>query len=145
MNNTFCCDLNNEKLLREVKIKIGLVRIDIQKGVMVEVLLDSRATDLVISSEFTRKQRFKLKKMENLIYVRNVIKNTVKVNIYYQGHKEKTEIDIIRRQKWSVILGILQLAHHNSEINWRTGEVKMMRCPEKCEKQQRPKQRKLGW
>ena len=37
------------------------------------------------------------------------------------------------------------LGCHNSEIDWRTEEVKMMRCPEKCEKQWRPKQRKPGW
>ena len=26
------------------------------------------------------------------------------------------------------------LRHHNSEINWKTGEVKMMRCPDECGK-----------
>ena len=45
-----------------------------------------------MSSEFARKQGFKLKKIENLIYVRNMdrifnkeglIENTVDVNIYY--------------------------------------------------------------
>ena len=35
------------------------------------------------------------------------IEHTVKVNIYYQGHKERTEIDVISRQKWSIILGML--------------------------------------
>jgi len=49
-------------MLREVTMKIGLERINIQEGIIVEVLLDSRATELVISSEFTKKQRFKLKK-----------------------------------------------------------------------------------
>ena len=44
-----------------------------------------------------------------------------------------------------VILGILWLACHNPEIDWRTGEVKMMRCLEECGKQWRPKQRKLEW
>ena len=39
---------------------------------MVEALLNSRATGLVMSSEFARKQEFKLKKIKNLIYVRNV-------------------------------------------------------------------------
>ena len=39
---------------------------------------------------------------------------------------------------------MLWLAYHNSEIDWKTGEVKMMRCPEECEKQQRPKQEKSG-
>ena len=71
---------------------------------MVEALLDSRATELVMSSEFARKQRFKLKKIERSIYIRNVdrifnkkrpIENTVEVNIYYQGHRERTEINVI--------------------------------------------------
>jgi len=38
----------------------------------VETLLDSGATGLMISSEFARKQEFKLKKIETLIYVRNI-------------------------------------------------------------------------
>ena len=33
-----------------------------------------------------------------------------------------------------MILEMLWLACHNSEIDWRTGEVKMMRCPEKYRK-----------
>lgn len=37
------------------------------------------------------------------------------------------------------------LAHHNPEIDWRTGEVKMTRCPEECGKQWRPEQGKSGW
>jgi len=65
--------------------------------------------------KFTRKQEFKLKKIEKLIYIRNIdgtfnkkrlIENIVKVNIYYQKHKERTEIDVIDGQKWSVILGM---------------------------------------
>jgi len=82
---------------------------------IVEVLLDSRTTGLVISLEFSRKQEFKFKKIERLIYVRNIdssfnkegsIKHTVEINIYYQGHRERIEIDIIGGQKWSVILGM---------------------------------------
>jgi len=55
------------------------------------------------------------------------------------------EIDVIGGQKWNVILGILWPAHHNPKIDWRTGVVKMTRCPEKCGKQWRLKQRKSGW
>ena len=43
-----------------------------------------------------------------------------------------------------VILGMLWLAHHNPEINWRIGEAKITKCLEECEKQWRPKQGKLG-
>ena len=129
--------------MREVTVKIGLERIDTQEGVTVEALLDSGATGLVMSSEFAKKQRFKLKKLERPVNVRNVdrsfnkerlIENTVEVKIYYQGHRERMEIDVIGRQKWMVILGMLWLAYHNPEIDWRTGEVKMTRYPEECGK-----------
>ena len=104
---------------------------------MVEALLDSGAMGLVMSSEFAKKQGFKLKKLERPINMRNVngslnkeepIEHMVKVNIYYQRHRERTEIDVIGEQKWTVILGIPWLACHNPEIDWRTGEVKMTRC-----------------
>ena len=107
-------------------VKIRLEKIDIQEGVTVEALLDSRATGLVMSSEFARKQGFKLKKLERPMHVRNVdsllnkkgpIQHTVRVNIYYQGHRERMEINVIGGQKWTVILGILWLAHHNLEID----------------------------
>jgi len=137
-----------------VTVKIGLEKIDMQEGIMVEALLDSGATGLVMSSEFARKQSFKLKRLERSMNVRNVdrslnkegpIENMVEVNIYYQGHRKRTEINVIRGQKWTVILGMLWLACHNPEINWRTGEVKMMKCFEKCGKQWRLVQGKLGW
>ena len=44
-------------------MKIGLERIDTQEGITVEALLDSGATGLVMSSEFAKKQGFKLKKI----------------------------------------------------------------------------------
>ena len=103
-------------MLREVTVKIGLERLDMQEGVTVEVLLDSGATVLVISSEFAKKQGFKLKRLERLMNMRNMdgslnkegsIEYTVEVNIYYQRHRERTEIDVIRGQKWIVILKML--------------------------------------
>ena len=97
-----------------------------QKGIMVEALLDSRAMELVMSSEFARKQGFKLKNLERPMHVRNVdsllnkeglIEHIVEVNIYYQRHRERTEIDVIGGQKWTVILGIPWLACYNPEID----------------------------
>ena len=97
-----------KKMLREVMVKIGLERIDMQEGVTVEALLDSGATGLVMSSEFARKQSFKLKKLERPMQVRNMdgsfnkkgpIENTVEMNIYYKRHVKRTEIDMIGGQK----------------------------------------------
>jgi len=41
---------------------------------------------------------------------------------------EKIRMDIYDLGKTEVILGMLWLQAHNPEINWETGEVKMMRC-----------------
>ena len=96
----------NENMLREVIVNIGLEKIDTQKEVTIEALLDNSIIVLVISLKFARKQRFKLKKIEELIYVRNLnrtfnkkrpIENTVEVNIFYKEYKKKMEIDIIGR------------------------------------------------
>ena len=126
VDNTSCCNQNNEDMLRKVTVKIKLERINIQEGIMVEALLDSGVTGLVISLEFARKQRFKLKSLDRPMYVRNMdgslnkerpIEHIVEINIYYQEHRERTEIDVIRGQKWKVILGMLWLAYHNPKIN----------------------------
>ena len=95
-------------MLREVIVKIGLERINMQEGITVEILLDSGAMRLMISLEFVKRQQFKLKKIKRSIHVRNVnrtfnkerpIENMVEVNIYYQEHRERTEIDIIKGKK----------------------------------------------
>ena len=104
VENTSMYNLDKGDLLREVTVKIGLERINMQERITVEVLLDSGVTELVISSEFARKQEFKLKKLDRPMYVRNVdgslnkegpIEHMVEVNIYYQGHRKRTEIDVI--------------------------------------------------
>jgi len=104
-----------ERPLREVTVEIGLERIDTQEEIIVEALLDSRKTGLVMSSEFAKRQGFKLKKLKRPMNVRNMdrslkkkgpIKHTVEVNIYFKGHRKRTEINVIRGQNWMVILGI---------------------------------------
>ena len=110
---------------------------------MIEALLDSGVTGLVISEEFVRRHKFRRTKLERLIYVRNVdgilnyigpIVNMVEVEIFFKGHKERTSIDVIRGQKWSMILGMSWLRCHNLEIDWKMGEVKMTRCSDECGK-----------
>ena len=97
-----------EKLLREVTVKIGLKQEEEEEGVVTEALLDSSATGLVMSEEFAKKHRFRRTKLERLVYVRNVdgtlnyagpIVDTVEVEIFFKGHKERTLIDMIGGQK----------------------------------------------
>ena len=85
-------------------MKIGLKQEE-EEGVVTEALLDSGVTGLVMSEEFARKHKFRRTKLEILVYVRNVdgilnyarpIIDTVEVEIFFKGHKERTLIDVIR-------------------------------------------------
>jgi len=144
-----------EKLLREVMVKIGLKQEEEEEGVVTEALLDSGVTELVMSEEFVRRHKFKRTKLERPVYVRNVdgtlnyvgpIVDTVEVEIFFKGHKERTSIDVIGGQKWSVILGMSWLRCYNPEIDWKTEEIKMTRCLDKCEKKWKTgRQTKPGW
>ena len=124
-------------------MKIGLKQEEEEEGIVTEALLDSGATGWVMSEESVRKHRFRRTKLERPVYVRNVdgtfnyagpIVDTVEVEIFFKGHKKRTAIDVIRGQKWGVILGMPWLRCHNPEINWRTREINMTRCPEECGK-----------
>jgi len=93
-----------EKYLREVMVKIGLKQEEEEEGIVVDVLLDSGVTELVISKEFARKHRFRRTKLKRPIHIRNVdgtlnytgpIVDTVEIDIYFKGHKERTSIDMI--------------------------------------------------
>ena len=44
-------------MIREIIVKIGLKRINTQEEIITEVLLDSGATELVMSSEFAKKNK----------------------------------------------------------------------------------------
>ena len=117
------------------------------------MLLDSRVMKLVISLEFVRNNKFRKKKLERLIYIRNIddifnneeqIEHTVGVELFYKEHKKRTVIDVIKDQKQSIILGMPCLACYNPEINQKTEEVKITRYPDECEKQWKTKQTKPG-
>ena len=144
-----------EKVLREVMVKIGLKQKEEEEGVVIAALLDSGATGLVMSEEFVRRHKFKRTKLERPVYMRNVdgtlnyvrpIVDMVEVEIFFKGHKERTLIDVIEGQRWSVILSMPWLRRHNPEIDWKTGEVKMTRCSDEYGKKWKTgRQMKLGW
>ena len=59
-------------MLREVIVKIYLRQKDEEDKTIVQVLLNNRAKELVITLKFTKKHKSKKKKLERLIYMRNV-------------------------------------------------------------------------
>jgi len=52
------------------------------------------------------------------------------------------KLDVCDLGRTKVILGMLQLAVHNPEINWEIGEVKMTRCLALCEKNREKKEKR---
>jgi len=79
--------------------------------------------------------------LKRAIAVRNVngtnnsgraITYQVECNVYYKGYVKRMRIDVCNLEKTKVILEMPWLAVHNSEINWKTREVKMTRCLPLC-------------
>jgi len=128
-------------MLREVWLNIRIEKIDTHKGVAVKVLLDSGTMGIFMDKRTAAKHGFMLEKLKRPIMVRNVdgtnnsggaITHQVEANVYYKGHVERIRMDVCDLGKTEVILGMLWLQAYNPEINWETGEVKMMRCPPLC-------------
>ena len=122
------------------------------EGVTVKVLLDSGAMGMFMDWKMAVKYGFRLQKLKRLIMVRNVnrtnnsaraITYQVEVNMYYKGHIERMKMDVCNLEKTDIILGMLWLQAHNLEINWKTGEVKIMRCPPLCERNTRLKEKRV--
>jgi len=125
------------KILKEVWLDIGIERIDTHKGVTIKVLLDSSITGMFMDKKTVAKHGFRLQKLERPVRVKNVdgtynsggaIIHEVEVNVYYKSHVERMRMDICDLGRTEVLLGMPWLVVHNPEINWETGEVKMMRC-----------------
>ena len=130
-------------MLREVWLNIGVKKVDIHKGVTVKVLLDSSITGMFMDRKIAAKYGFRLQKLDRPVMVRNVngtnnsvraITYQVEVNVYYKNHIERMRMDVCDLEKTDVIPEMPWLQAHNPEINWETGEIKMMRCLPICER-----------
>jgi len=67
----------------------------------------------------------------------------VEANMYYKGHIERMRMDMCNLGKTNVILGMPWLQAHNPEINWKTREVKMTRCPSLYGRNMRLKEKRV--
>jgi len=137
-------------MLREVWMSIGVEKLDLYKGITVKALLDSSVTRMFMNKRIVAKHGFKLKKLERPIMVRNMdrtnnsrgaIMYQVECNVYYKGHIKRMRMDICNLGKTEVILEMLWLVVHNPEINWETGEVKMMRYLPLCGRRSQTKEK----
>jgi len=132
----------------------GMEKVDTHKGVTVRALLDSGATGMFVDKKFVERNGFKMEKLDRAVRVRNVdgtensrgiVMHEIECNVYFKGHVERMRLDVCDLRRTEVILGMPWLAAHNPEIDWEKEEVKIMRCPPLCgrnEKIKREKERK---
>jgi len=111
------------------------------KGITVKALLDSGTTGIFMDRKMAKKYGFKITKLERPLKVKNVdgtenskgnITYQIEVNVFYKNYVERIRMDMCNLRKTEIILGMSWLQVHNLEINWKTGEVKMMRCLPLC-------------
>jgi len=131
---------------------IGIEKVDMHEGITVKALLDSGTMEMFMDWKMAAKYGFRLQKLERPIMVRNIngtnnsagaITHQVEANVYYKGHIEKMRIDMCDLGKTDIILGMPWLQAHNPKIIWKTGEVKIMRCPPLCGRNTRLKEEKV--
>jgi len=129
------------KILKEVWLDIRIERIDTHEEVTIKVLLDSGTTGMFMDKKTVVKHEFRLQKLERPVRVKNIdgmynsggaITHQIEVNVYYKSYVERIRMDVCDLGRTEVILEMSWLAAHNPEINWKTGEVKIMRCPPLC-------------
>ena len=60
------------------------------------------------------------------------ITHAVELIVKFQGYHEKIMAEVMDLGKNSFILGFSWLKHHNLDIDWTKGTVKMTRCPQHC-------------
>ena len=107
----------------------------------IDALLDSGANTIFIDRKWARIRKILLLPLSNPIPVYNVdgtrnlagdITHYAEIVIDFQGHQEKVVAEITDLGRHQMILGYTWLKHHNPDINWETGQVKMTRCPWTC-------------
>jgi len=101
--------------LREVRMKVGLEKLESHKGVAIKALLDSRAIGLFMDTTFAKEKGFRIEKMKRPLLVKNVdgtvnvggaIMHQVECNMFFKGHVERVRMDICNLGKTEVILGM---------------------------------------
>jgi hypothetical protein len=122
-------------------LKIGLKTVDTHTFLNLVALLDCGATGLFIDRAYVRRNNITMRKLEHPVPVYNIdgtenvggtITEEVTMIMSYQGHQERAVFEVCDLGKTDLIIGFTWLQKHNPEINWRTGEVQMTRCPREC-------------
>jgi hypothetical protein len=104
-------------------------------------MVDSGADGNFLDAKFVKHNNIPTRNLSRPIPVNNVdgspnkqgpILEVVDAELHYQGHTERIRFAVTNLGDAKMLLGRSWLSAHNPEINWKTGEVKMTRCFNRC-------------
>src|SRR3979490_2479193 len=124
-----------------MRVPLKVLSVDTGRPLAIDALLDSGATGMFIDIEFVWAKRLKTRRLPRAIPVYNIdgtpneagsIKEEVDLICTYGNHTEHATFSITSLGHLAIILGHTWLTEHNSEVNWRSGEVSKTPCPKHC-------------
>ena len=129
------------RMSKEIWLDTELQTVDTCDKLMTRALLDSGATGLFVNKRFVEENRLNARRLKPAIPVYNVdgtlneggsITHEIDFIVRFKDHTERATFEVCELGKTNVILGDAWLHKHNPEIDWRTGEISMTRCPREC-------------
>src|SRR5882724_1003796 len=133
--------MRSATLRRGTDIPLRLNTIDSNTPMSVEALIDSGAASMFINIGFVRSKNIWTHQLPRGIPVYNIdgtpneaghITKVVDLIVQYKDHSKQVTFHIMGIGQTTIILGHTWLMGHNPKIDWRTGEISMMRCPTPC-------------
>jgi RNase H-like domain found in reverse transcriptase/Reverse transcriptase (RNA-dependent DNA polymerase)/Integrase zinc binding domain/Chromo (CHRromatin Organisation MOdifier) domain len=124
-----------------LEIDIEIETTDTNAKRRTKALVDCGATGLFIDSEYARTNNVTTRSLTRPIPVFNVdgtpneagmIREVADVVLRHKDHSERAQFAVTQLGKHSTILGFTWLREHNPEVDWRTKEIRMSRCPARC-------------
>ena len=132
----------NCSMRRDIVLKLNIAPVRQNRCFSrIEALLNSKANTIFIDRKWAQIRKILLLLLPNPILVYNMdgtrnsagdITHCAEIVIDFQGHREKVVAKITDLSRHQMILGYTWLKHHNSDIDWETGQVRMTRCPWTC-------------
>lgn len=118
-----------------------LKTIDTGRALQMKALVDSGATGLFIDQSIVDLHGWNAQPLARATPLYNVdgspnvtgpITHEIDLMLHFGEHQERTTFCVTTLSTHKVILGHPWLHRHNPDINWRTGEIHMRRCPKVC-------------
>ena len=114
---------------------------DSNRPLAMKALIDCGTMGEFIDHEFVRVHELQTYQLPHPIGLYNAdrlpneigkITEAINLVVQYKGHKSWSKFYVSSVSHKAIVLGHTWIVEHNPDINWCTGEVKLIRCPDYC-------------